>query len=123
MIKDNCGVSCIRKLLSFTGKVDEKLIRKLEYRVNEEGLSFLNMMEVMNEYGYEVKAYRSELPYYETPYLMFDSKKKHYYLIMIFDDKYCYMYDPNIGDLKIYRKLFKSFWCQYYLTICYNKAE
>ena len=82
MIKDNCGVSCIRKLLSFTGKVDEKLIRKLEYRVNEEGLSFLNMMEVMNEYGYEVKAYRSELPYYETPYLMFDSKKKHYYLIM-----------------------------------------
>lgn len=106
-----------------TNNWNDCLIAELAENVNQDGLSFLSLIRIMKKYGYDVKGYRDKKPYYDAPYLMFDSKKKHYYLIMQFDDKYCYMYDPNIGDLKIYRKLFKSFWCQYYLTICYNKAE
>lgn len=123
MPKVNCGIQCIKRYLKMTDNMNPNIIVELNGEVNENGLSFLSLIRTMEKYGYEVKAYKDEKVFYGAPYLMFDARRKHYYLVEQFDDVFCYMFDPNIGKVKLLRRLFELFWCQYYLTICYNKAE
>ena len=119
---ENCGVGCIRRYLKLTGNENESLIRELEDEVSEEGLSFKSIMDVMGKFGYEVLGYYSHKVFRETPYIMFDSKRKHYYLVEEFGRFTVRMYDPNLGIISIWRLLFRLFWCKYYLAICYNEG-
>lgn len=119
--KQNCGVACIIRFLEITERYDERLIQMLEKNVTEEGLSFQAVIDVMQEFGYDVKAYYSHMVFRMVPYIMFDNRRKHYYLIEDFSRFTVQLYDPNMGAVRILRLLFRLFWCKYYLVICYNK--
>ena len=123
MKRVNCGIACIKRYLELEGREDPGLMTELSAAVDDNGLSFISIIRIMGLHGYEVGAYISDEVYCQTPYLMFDSHRKHYYLIERFDKRYGYIYDPNMGEVRLFRRLFELFWCKYYLTICYNKAE
>ncbi len=123
MNKENCGISCIRRWMEITEHYDEGVLNELKTVVNEEGLSFSSIMDVMKRNGYTARAYRSKVIFTETPYLLLDDRRKHYYLVEKFTGTMVYLYDPNIGTVRLYRFLFRLIWCQYYLTICYNDDE
>ena len=94
---------------------------ELEEELTAEGLSFHSVIEVLRRHGYTVNGYYDRRIYKDVPFLMFDSRRKHYYLVEGFERFTVRLYDPNHGEVRILRFLFALFWCKYYLTICYNE--
>ena len=123
MNKTNCGVACIERYLQLTDRYNDQIICELKQEVTEEGLSFQSIIDVMGRHGYSVSGYYSRKMFHEVPYVMFDRKRKHYYLIERIDHFTVNLYDPNSGEVRILRLLFALFWCKYYLTICYNEGR
>lgn len=116
----NCGVLCIREYLRLTGCDGDSILTALERAVRKEGLTVLDIIDVMSSYGFEVHCYRDKRTYYGTPFLMLDARKKHYYLITHHEKNRVFIYDPNLGYVVIPGWLYRFLWSEYYITLCYN---
>ena len=122
MRETNCGVACVERYLQLSDRQNDAMINELRQEVTEEGLSFQSIIDVMERHDYSVNGYYDHKIFSEAPYIMFDSKRRHYYLIEKLGRFTVTMYDPNLGEVRILRFLFALFWCKYYLTICYNEG-
>ncbi len=113
----NCGICALKRYFELIGYDGKTCLDELEGYVDEDGLSFYALMEVLNSHGFITKAYKSWRVYKQTPYLLLDAKGKHYYLVIRFDRYFVYLFDSNFGDFCLIRPFFRLIWFRYYLTI------
>ena len=104
----NCGVYCAieyLKQLNISSKVLEILIKELEER-SKDGLNIYDLIEVLNNYGYPLKAYRSRFIAFKTPYIMYLPRQQHYLLITKEENQY-YVWDQRIKKRKVHPLILK----------------
>ena len=48
---------------------------------------------------------------------MYDAVYHHYYLVADGDDRYVYIYDRNLGEMRLFRWFFRFIWSKYYVSV------
>ncbi|MBQ3385357.1 MAG: hypothetical protein IJG59_09140 [Erysipelotrichaceae bacterium] len=113
----NCGIFCVRKYFELISYDGSEIIRQLQSHVSNRGLSVLDIVDVMNRNGFECVAYYDRKVCYEFPYIMYDAVYHHYYLVADGDDRYVYIYDRNLGEMRLFRWFFRFIWSKYYVSV------
>lgn len=116
----NCGVLCLKRyfeLIDYDGTV---LLQQLQRKLSDEGLSVASILEVLKCGGIEAAAYRSRKMAENGPYLLLNRKRRHYQLVLSVGRHLVQIYDPNLGDVAVWKFFYRFLWSEYYITLCYN---
>ena len=119
----NCGVYCVKRFLEIKGIREGSIVDELSELVNDEGLRVADLMDVLARHNISCQAYYSNTPYWQTPYIMLDAARGHYYLVEQVSGLFVHLSDVNRENIVLFRCLFRLFWQKYYITMCYNTCN
>ena len=113
----NCGIFCVKKYFELIGYDGSEILRQLQSHVCNKGLSVLDIVDVLNRNGFECMAYYDRKVSYDFPYIMYDGINHHYYLVAGSDGRYVYMFDRNLGEIRLFHWFFRFIWRKYYVSV------
>ncbi len=119
----NCGVLCFKRYFEMVGYDNPELLNKLAEKVEEKGLSIASILQVMNNDELKVEAIKSNILPTCFPLIVLDKRRNHYLLLLQADKVFIKIYDPNLGEVVLFKIFVRLLGWEYYLTLCYNNED